>query len=190
MITTYFYEKSGKRRKGINLICQECNKPFVGPAKERYKFCSKACGDANKRGPKVTITCTYCGKKVQKNPSRLANSKHKIYFCTRTCKDSAQRLGPDCVREIIPTHYNRAVGAVNINEFINRAELAQCCDCKEDRRYLLFVHHIDGHNYNNIATNLEIVCGSCHIRRHLKCINGIWIYDSRCLTPRELLHTV
>ena len=43
---------------------------------------------------------------------------------------------------------------------------------------------------NNVKNNLEIVCGNCHMKRHLRFTSGGWVYDSHYLTPRKKLKEI
>jgi len=40
-----------------------------------------------------------------------------------------------------------------------------CENCKE-KVILLYVHHIDCNPRNNIVTNLQVICSSCHRKIH------------------------
>jgi hypothetical protein len=65
------------------------------------------------------------------------------------------------------------------------------CDtcCGDKRRYLLCVHHIDRNRENNSLENLEVVCGSCHMKRHLAFNEkkNRWVYRPKFITPRDKL---
>jgi 5-methylcytosine-specific restriction endonuclease McrA len=108
-----------------------------------------------------------------------------LYFCSRKCKDDAQKIGG--VQEIMPPHYGRSNGKNVYKNLIENTCSPTCIGCSEINKYLLCVHHIDGNRNNNALSNLEIVCGNCHIKRHLKLINGEWVYDCDYLTDRDLL---
>jgi len=71
--------------------------------------------------------------------------------------------------------------------WIDKKENPLCEGCGEDERFLLIVHHIDGNRNNNSENNLEIVCSNCHMKRHLKKVNGKWMFNTKYLTPREKL---
>jgi len=49
--------------------------------------------------------------------------------------------------------------------------------------------HLQRNGSNNKKNNLEIVCGHCHTKRHLKMIDGEWVFDNKYLTPRKLIYT-
>lgn len=64
---------------------------------------------------------------------------------------------------------------------------SKCVSCGISAKCLLAIHHIDGNKNNNNISNHEILCANCHILRHLKEINGEWVYYTKALTPRYLL---
>jgi hypothetical protein len=101
------------------------------------------------------------------------------------CKEKAQSL-QGSVLQIRPTHYKD--GACSYNTTCFRLKDNECEGCGEPRKYLLEVHHKDGNRKNNELNNLEIVCANCHKIRHLKFKNGVWIFDFKYLTPRELIN--
>jgi hypothetical protein len=83
---------------------------------------------------------------------------------------------------IRPSHYG--TGSCKYRNY-SQKEIADGCMCGEKRPYALLIHHIDGNRKNNKKENLEVVCGTCHLLRHLKEVNGEWQYDFRALTPRD-----
>lgn len=187
MCGLYVVDKAGKRRKAVESECEHCLKKFLVAEKEKKKgrgrFCSVECCRACRK--KVILTCAGCGADFERKPSSLKSSRSGIYFCSRKCKDDAQRIGG--ISEIMPPHYGTSVGRGVWRNLIKRTELARCCGCGTTKRYLLRVHHIDGDITNNKPENHEIVCGNCHTERHLRSIDGVWTYDPRYLTPREFL---
>jgi 5-methylcytosine-specific restriction endonuclease McrA len=89
----------------------------------------------------------------------------------------------------MPPHYGTANGR---NSLIERQDNPVCCGCGEDKRYLLCVHHIDGNKDNNVLENFEILCPTCHAKRHLYFDekSNTWIYCTKYLTPRDKLNEV
>jgi hypothetical protein len=69
-------------------------------------------------------------------------------------------------------------------------EMNKCAGCPIEKKYLLVVHHINGNHTDNDPLNLEVVCFSCHAKRHLRLTDIGWVVDYRSLTPRELLNEV
>src|SRR5208282_827246 len=99
--------------KTIERICEWCKKPFGALAREinrgNAKFCSRSCGYKGKRQPPKRspwLKCATCGKDFQTPISRIRRSKSGFHFCSRACKDIAQRL--DGIKEIHPAHFGTA----------------------------------------------------------------------------------
>jgi len=184
----YFYE-SGRKRKGEHAECCRCGKTFVrrvnpqGPNKKR--FCSRECAYLARRERKE-IVCAACGKHFERPRSKLARSRHGVYFCSRSCKDWAQSLKGNC-EGIRPDHYGTGNGAWSYRNKCAVALETGCTDCGETATYKLIVHHKDGNRMNNSKQNLEVVCRNCHCKRHLKRIGDGWVLDLKYITPRELL---
>lgn len=176
-----FTDKAGKKRKGFLSNCKVCKKEFISRKDQPQTVCSVECRAKSKEN-RVLITCAFCKKEVSKAASKLTASKSGIHFCSRSCKDTAQRM-ENRMTAIWPSSYKGG----NHIDYRKLIEIDKCCDCQEKRKYLLVVHHIDGDRSNNERGNLEVVCGNCHTKRHLRNINGEWIYDGKSLTPRELL---
>lgn len=187
MCGLYVVDKEGKRRKAVECLCESCSKKFLIAEKDRKKgrgrFCSIECRRTYRKV--VVLTCAGCGEEFERKPSSLKCSKSGIYFCCRECKDQAQRIGG--IAEIMPPHYGTSGGRHAWRTLIERSEAPQCCGCSTTKRYLLRVHHVDGDTTNNKPENHEVVCGNCHIERHLRQVDDVWVYDPRCLTPRECL---
>jgi HNH endonuclease. len=177
--------ENGIKRKGILVECKLCGKQFASRKDQIRLFCSPECFHSDKR-KRVKVKCAFCQNEFEKKPSQLKFSKCKsgLYFCTRACKDQAQRIGG--IEEIMPPHYGQSDGKHLINQLLNEKDVS-CIGCGEFKRFLLCVHHIDGDHNNNVKENLEVVCGNCHIIRHLKNNNGIWVYHTKSLTPRNLI---
>jgi len=186
----YFIE-SGRRRKGEYYECEQCGKEFIRRIgnkrhKRQKRFCSIGCSDYSRRN-RVVVNCYACKKTIDKQKSKLKQSKHGIYFCSRKCKDFSQSLRGDCV-EIRPPHYGTGYHA-----YANPIGISipcECIACKETRRYLLIVHHKDSNRKNNLNDNLEVLCWNCHALRHLKLEKDQWKFDPNVLTPRDKLNKV
>ncbi len=173
-------EYDGKRRRLFEKPCHQCKGMFWSPKHVSLKCCSPACA-AKARIKRVAVACANCGCTVLKKPSGLKTSKHGLYFCKLLCKNLAQRWGGSCP-EIQPGHY----GPGSYRSRALRGK-QQCVDCKEKRLYVLFAHHKDGDRKNHDDDNLELVCGSCHMKRHLVYVGDQWRYNTKFLTPREML---
>lgn len=181
-----YFDLCGKKRKGILAKCRICDKEFPTRKDQPGSYCSKECSH-KARETKVEVECAHCKKRFDVRQSRLEQSKSGLFFCSRICKDVAQRIGG--IEAVLPLHYGRSRGKHLWRKLLNIPGVS-CCGCPEKRRYLLGVHHIDGDRENNIQENLEVVCGNCHMCRHLKLINGVWMYHTKSLTPRDMLEEV
>jgi hypothetical protein len=126
----------------------------------------------------VRVECALCKKATERSVSRLKRSKHGVYFCNRTCKDKGQSIEGG-VASIQPEHYGKG-----IHNYRNKVDMSSCVGCGESRRFLSVAHHKDGDRANNLRENLECVCQNCHAIRHLKFVEGVWVYASRALTPQ------
>ena len=150
--------------------CELCGKEFEHYTWDNQRFCSKECGNNNK---KVKVNCDICGKELLK-PKSLVERNDKNY-CSREC-------------------YNKR--SANVKKLKRSTEHYQtlltngkCVGCGEDKYYLLQLHHIDSDPTNNSMDNLEIVCANCHIKRHLKIDkNSRYVYAPKELTDRNLLN--
>lgn len=174
----YFIDGSGRRRRAVEIVCKFCNSKFLTRVKNDRKYCSRKCSDSD--SIKVELECKWCNSKFLRNPSKVS----EICFCSRKCKDEAQRIGG--VKEIMPAHYGTS-SKHNYERLIENTPNPKCVGCQENTRYLLCVHHIDGNRENDSLENLEITCYNCHAKRHLKQVNKTWIVDFKSLTPREEL---
>lgn len=183
----FIVDNQGKKRKALQKKCAFCKKEYVVPTRfsNRSLYCSTAC-NANAKRKRISIVCATCAKEFDKTPSKMKGSKHEIYFCSRACKDKAQRIDSD-VPLVVPPHYGTGHGAHDYRDRCGEKLENGCVGCGELRLYLLMVHHIDANRSNNKDENLEVVCGKCHMIRHLKEKDGQWVYDSKVLTPRDIV---
>lgn len=184
-----FVEKYGRRWSAVSIKCKNCGNEFLipkGAAKRRHKvYCSKEC---RKGFCFRQCVCAQCKKKFDKKVSSLVGSKSGIYFCCRKCKDTAQRIGG--IKEIMPPHYGTSEGRELCRKYVENFKNPYCEGCGETKRYLLMLHHKDGNSKNNVEENFEIVCANCHIKRHMKKNGDTWRYDTKYLTPREMLNSL
>ncbi len=183
-----FRDKDGKMRTGVIGTCVICNSQYTTRVKraEKQKCCSTKCSRQLRHiNHTVEIECSQCKTKFRKRSGQLLNSKSGLYFCNRKCKDEAQKIGG--IKEIMPPHYGTRESAYTLKDCESLGLEEKCVGCSEDKRYLLSLHHIDGNRENNIKTNLEIVCGNCHIKRHLDFVDNKWHLNFKKLTPRDKL---
>lgn len=186
METVKFRDSFGQMRVGKICICEICKVEFPTRLNRLGKCCSRKCTAKLSSLNNSTLSqCTWCKKDFRRKNSQLTTDKSKsgLYFCTRKCKDEAQKLGG--VQEIMPSHFGTRESAYSLKDCDLLGFLEKCVDCGIDKRYLLTLHHIDGNRENNIKTNLEIVCGNCHMKRHLDYVNNRWHLNYHKLTPRD-----
>lgn len=189
METVVFYE-SGRKRRGVEEQCRHCGKVFVrriNGVNGRIKiYCTRKCSGLAQRD-RVKLVCWLCGTCFERPGSHQSRSKHGVYFCSRKCKDTAQRVESGC-EEIQPPHYGN--GHRNYRGKCKDDYKLGCVGCGEKPRWKLEVHHKDGDRCNNKKDNLEVVCKNCHAKRHLKLADGEWVFDFNYLTPREMLDRI
>jgi hypothetical protein len=177
-----FTDSAGSKRVGIIVACKRCKKEYPTRIDQPKDYCSLECGRTSRRNGEL-IQCRFCKKDCYKPKARLENSKHKVYFCSRKCKDIGQRI-ENGITEIWPTHFSTS----NFEEVKRFAQKdGKCQDCNESRLYMLCIHHIDSDRTNNIKENLEILCYNCHAKRHMEKKDGNWVVNWHSLTPRENL---
>lgn len=115
--------------------------------------------DLNKN--KIKCVCDYCGKEYYISPSRDTSEFH---FCSRECKDSAQRLASGSKFDNLrPEHYGQTNGIASYRTRAFYSYPHQCAVCgwAEDEE-ILEVHHIDEDRQHNNIENLIILCPNCH----------------------------
>lgn len=141
------------------------------------KYCSNRCSSrhiASQRSPKdPNTTCAFCGNLFYKKPSARQMSKSGLYFCSRSHKDLAQRIGG--IEAIQPTHYGTASGE-RTYRILAFSQLPHCCArCGYNEVVeVLQAHHKNGDRTNNGIENLEILCPTCHMVFHFQQRSGLW----------------
>lgn len=165
----------GEYMTTITKICKHCTNTFEASSKEHNRgnalFCSKGCFKLYKR-PKINkepnVICSNCNVAFYKTTSKMQNSKSGLFFCSRSCKDNAQKLGG--IKEIQPYHYG-TISKDNPDHYRRIAfanYLHKCNRCNYDKhKSILEVHHIDRNRMNDDIANLEILCANCHLEEHL-----------------------
>jgi 5-methylcytosine-specific restriction endonuclease McrA len=174
----FVYEKAGKGRKdkkrsAVKLSCSQCGKEFLKAkhllveGQENY-YCSKSCSGKSQK-TSIEFTCAYCGKIFERRPSSKRNSRSGFYFCTRKCKDSAQRIygNDNIIHEILPDHYTGTATIFNYRQIalLEYGEVCNRCGYNENLAAIM-VHHIDRDHHNNSLDNLEVLCANCHAIEH------------------------
>lgn len=156
------------RNKHKTSKCEYCRQEFKHYNWNKQRYCSRKCCSLRY---KEKVVCDVC-KKVHHVSLSLYKRNSKFY-CSRSCY---------CLRHGITKRVKRAT------KFYDNLLSSSQCECGVSKKYLLQVHHIDGNRKNNEMNNIEIVCASCHVKRHLRLDKkGQWVYHPRSLTPREIL---
>ena len=161
-------EWDGKERTLYKRYCGLCGNKLWRPRSgiREINYCSRDCS-AKARQKRIIFVCEYCGKETERPIGKLNRSKHKKYFCSRECKDLAQRLNtPQSVVEIHPDHYGLGNSKWNYRTRALKKYGIHCQQCgyKNDER-MLDVHHIDSDRSNNELDNLVVLCVWCHAFR-------------------------
>jgi len=158
-------------------FCANCNNPLI---KSQKKFCSAECSaTVNNKGrhhsieTKIKMSLAQGGKGVDSLKTGFClycNSKIKSYkFCNNTCK--ANYIQEDRERKWL-------AGEINGNskfghaDFVKRYLLKKynnkCSKCgwgeinPFTKTIPLEIDHIDGNSYNNIPSNVTLLCPNCH----------------------------
>lgn len=169
-----FTDSNGQKRIGIINYCMICGKKYIlRNNRPNSKCCSREC---YKKQPttQVLVTCAVCSKQVYKKKSRIESSKHKIFFCTRKCKDFGQSLKGG-IKEIQPQHFGTKPEYKKYREQFIESIKGQDLKCKRcgynEFQSCIHIHHIDRNRENNDLSNLIMLCANCHFGLHDK----MWI---------------
>ncbi len=162
----------GKRRKLLGINCSFCGKVFYAPKHVGRKYCSKKCSLDAIKARRVALVCDGCGAPFTLPPNKLNKSKSGLHFCSRKCKDEAQRMG-NYNAILRPSHYND--GRYSYREIARRTYPMICNRCGYDEYPgILRVHHRDRGRTNNKPDNLEILCPNCHEVEHYSSEDGLY----------------
>ncbi len=165
-------KKNPKKRLATECTCSYCGKTFLRAnhlieKNQTVFYCSIECKN-KARETKVDLVCEYCGKQFKRRPSALANSRSGHVFCSKKCKDNAQKIydneNASKFSDMVPPHYGTATD-YRLLALLNKP--AKCERCGYDANPLaLDVHHKDRNRNNNSIDNLEILCANCHAIEH------------------------
>lgn len=168
----------GKNRIHYEHICEICETKFYALKRKNKKrrFCSQECHAKGYERLNITCNCAWCNLEFKRKKSGFYNSKHKIYFCCRKCKDSAQKIGG--IKEIQPSHYGSGTDKDRAYKIaIYRklwTEAGNCLECKRcgynEFESSVHIHHLDHNRLNNDISNLIALCANCHLSLH----HGNW----------------
>lgn len=171
--------------KTITKNCLHCQVEFQASIKEHNrgnaKFCCISCSSkhsADSRRPEPNVVCSYCDTKFYKNESRQKISKSGLFFCSRVCKDTAQRLENfEKFSDMMPDHYGSSKDGRSSTyrgiAFRNKPMICERCDYQEYPE-VLQIHHKDRDRANNDIDNLEVLCPTCHMVDHYINKDGLY----------------
>ena len=166
-----FIDTYGSKRLGVQLNCKYCDKLFITRLlknKPKHTCCSPECSNKYKAKPAQKLICAWCNKNFERKTQFLRSSKSGLYFCTRKCKDEAQKIGG--IEEIMPDHYGSGNGRYGYRKLFTDEELiCNRCGYKEFN-ISVQIHHIDLNRENNDKSNLIPLCSNCHDALH----GGFW----------------
>lgn len=166
----------------VEIKCLHCNTLHmvrqVDVNRGHGKFCSRSCFGKYNTGKERTIkkpnvSCSLCGVFFYKVPSQLTKrSKHGYHFCSRKCKDKAQRIDSGTKFDNMrPDHYKD--GRFKYRDIAFRSKPHKCNRCGYDNEpAILVVHHMDRDRSNSSESNLEVLCPTCHCLDHYLARDG------------------
>ena len=137
--------------------CETCGQEF-GTRRKETRFCSVPCSNKARGFGTIKLKCAYCKSTFSRPRSALKKSKSKLYFCTRRCKEKAQRLGG--IKAIQSDHYGDGEWSYRKRALEHYGAVCQACEYSEDSR-MLDVHHKDDTRDGKLE-NLEVLCVWCH----------------------------
>lgn len=156
-----------EKRRYITKTCPICDKEFQTPKHRSFRCCSVACRGKYAQ-KQVFVKCAWCDKEFPRTKSRATKSKSGLNFCTRKCKDSAQKLGG--LSDIQPDHYGTA-SKRHSSSYRHLFNDLKCSRCGyHEFPESVDVHHLDKNWKNNTLQNLVLLCSCCHRALHL----GLW----------------
>jgi hypothetical protein len=164
-IVSILYDNGKRPRKLYRHVCHACRLPFFAPLSAHKECCTTSCrGKLVQTRTSVPLECATCHVTFLRQPSHLVRSKHGIFFCSRLCKETAQRIDSDQpIRLIQPPHYGTAKAASNYRERALRFYGSKCSECGYcEHKEMLDVDHRDGKRNNRAIENLQVLCVWCH----------------------------
>lgn len=163
----FFIGSDGIRRRGKEGTCEQCLGRFIQRLTWNQRFCSVVCA-RQARKKRMVVSCAQCTATVERPLSKRKNSKSGLQFCSRRCKDLAQRIGGKA--EIQPPHYGSSKSKYR-KVFLEVGGVLKCSRCGYDEfESSVQVHHKDHDRGNNKIENLLPLCANCHSGLH----NGYW----------------
>jgi hypothetical protein len=151
------------------------------------RFCSKRCGWENQHHPPAettTLSCALCNTSFERRKANLNHpqSKSGLHFCSRKCKDVAQRI--EGIPAIHLPHYKDGADHYRVRALRHYGSVCSCCGYNQYEE-MLDVHHKDSDRENNKIENLEVLCVWCHALRTRRVLLHNW-WTSRDLNSAVL----
>lgn len=155
-------DTEGKNRLFVELNCIICNKKYQRQKRQLTEpyVCSPLCRSIHK-GTRVELTCSHCEETFTRAKSKLKSSRSGEYFCSRTCKDKAQKYNT----KIQPDHYGKGTTGYRLKALKEYGEVCNRCGYDENIAALV-IHHKDRNRDNPSIDNLEVLCANCHAIEH------------------------
>lgn len=137
--------------------CQVCEKEFNCPPSHikrgQGKYCSRECSYIG-RSKKTTTTCLYCGKIFETPIYYLKRGQMK--YCSHKCWYSTIK------NEGNPAYKHGNKSGYHFSHKLHYNMPCFACGTFQD----VHTHHMDEDHTNNIYSNFEWLCRSCHSRYH------------------------
>lgn len=160
----YIKCSDGKQRAAIETTCVQCKRLFLTERRRPAKTCCIKCRtEFKKEKTRVKLKCAYCLNNFERIKSKINNTKSKLNFCCRKCKDKAQSIKSGFI-EMQPSHYG--TGTIDYRNLFDKNELV-CKRCGYNEfTSSVDIHHIDKNRNNNDKSNLVPLCSNCHKALH------------------------
>src|SRR3989338_4461978 len=142
--------------------CKVCHKRFRTKdfyIKKGYGiYCSRSCYyGAVQNGQ--TVACAVCKTWIYRGLQKLARSKSKKYFCSKSCQTVWRN------QQYVGTKHKLWKGGWNVryrNIMLKNGKHPVCRLCREQDERIVVVHHKDENRSNNSIENLVWLCRNCH----------------------------
>jgi len=167
--------------KTVKANCKQCNKEFFPLQKEVNRgkglFCSRSClgkhnvAHRDRDKPLYNAVCSLCTTPFYRATSKLQRPQSGKVFCSRACKDLAQKA--ENLTDFNPLPYTNGSTSYRrraLDYYDNQCSL---CGYKKYPQ-VLHVHHIDGDRANSNIENLIILCPTCHTEKHFENKTSSW----------------
>jgi len=156
-------------------IENRCNYCGVG-IRKRNKFCSHKCYTDSLRD-RVDRTCKGCAKVF--GVTKITIEKRGGIFCNNDCQKKYWDKNRKTRQEVLDVYNNKPETKLRVRHWKEKKHYdgnatitgKDCAMCGMQKNRMA-IHHIDGQNgkhgkeLNNDATNLVVLCQSCHVKIH------------------------